>query len=167
MWGGCVVEMKVYCLLLDALPWNTQVVSKATKPTTSICIVIKYFLGRDFQKLQSRENCSTSITSRTDYSRPLRCSQCEQTGLEQCCVLTFNFGNEYRFTGRLPSDLVPGGVGYLAHNEDRYYQWMQVPIVRANPHRPRRHDERHRLQDTNINLLDLLKGADFDVSGCS
>jgi hypothetical protein len=48
-----------------------------------------------------------------------------------------------RITGRLPSDLVEGGVGYLAHNEDRYYKWMQ---------------------DRGINLLDVLKTADFDVS---
>ena len=46
------------------------------------------------------------------------------------------------FHGRLPSDLVPGGVGYLSHQEDRYYEWME------------RRD---------INLVDLLKLAGFEV----
>lgn len=47
------------------------------------------------------------------------------------------------FHGRLPSDLVPGGVGYLSHQEDRYFEWME--------------------QRRDVSLVDLLKLAGFEV----
>jgi len=103
--------MKIYCLLLDAVPWGC---------------------GNPSDTGTGRGGGLAGIAQRGGL-----------TGLTQITAGMFTTTTLLSmFSGRLPSDLVTGGVGYLSHEEDRYYEWMK---------------------DEKINLIDLLKLAGFEV----
>ena len=103
--------MKIYCLLLDAMPWGG---------------------GRPSDVGTGRSGGLAGIAEKGGL-----------TGLTQICGGMFTTTTLLSmFTGRLPSDIVPGGVGYLSHQEERYFDWMKK---------------------RDINLLDLLKQASFEV----
>ena len=103
--------MKIYGLLLDAVPWGA---------------------GGPAAAAAGRGGGLAGIAARGGL-----------TGLAQVTAGMFTTTTLLSmFSGRLPSDLVDGGVGYLSHQEDRYYEWMQ---------------------SRETNLVDLLKAAGFEV----
>ena len=103
--------MKIYCLLLDAVPWGG---------------------GGPTDAGSSRQGGLAGIAQRGGL-----------TGMNQITAGMFTTTTLLSmFHGRLPSDLVPGGVGYLSHQDDRYFEWLE------------RRD---------VSLVDLLKLAGFEV----
>ncbi|EKX41508.1 hypothetical protein GUITHDRAFT_112481 [Guillardia theta CCMP2712] len=89
--------MKIYCILLDALPWSS---------------------GGEGAR-HARDNTAGESLAEIARARSLRHVHQVSTGMFTTTTLLS------MLTGTLPSDVVPGGVGYLAHHEDRYYEWMK------------------------------------------
>ena len=112
--------MKIYCLLLDAVPWGAGNPSDAGSGRRGGLAGIAERGGlTGFTQVFAFPVGDALIRGIDIDAHVLACAQITAGLFTTTTLLSM-------FSGRLPSDIVPGGVGYLSHQEDRYYRWMEV-----------------------------------------